>query len=110
MEQSLSFIVLWTVSFALSVAIFTAIIKWLMNKTDITNKTKKLVFVAGGFAFCTPFPFPLSIFGMFFLPSIFAITEFGGDYFWKLQAFTIPSCIFSFLICAVIAKIIFKDD
>lgn len=104
----LSFIVLWSICFTLAMVIYLAAVKWILNKLNLKHKTKKILFVFGGFFLCTPYPFPLSIFGMFFLPSAFAISDIGSEYFWQLQAFIIPSYIFSLLFCFIIANKSFK--
>jgi hypothetical protein len=99
----------WTGCFLLFALIFMAATKRVIKGSNLANNTKKGLFIIGGVTLFTPFPFPLSMFGIFFLPSLFAVSEIGSDYFWKLQPIIIPSYFFSLLLFFFIARKIFKD-
>ncbi len=98
------FIVWWTICYSVSIGLFGLIIKKLMSRLSLTTKSKQSIFTLGGTVLCTPLPFPVSIFSIISLPSIFAIPSIGSDYFIRIQEFAIPSFIFSFLLCLKLSK------
>ena len=98
----------WLVVFSLSIAIFGLIIIKLLKLTKLRIFQKRAIFSICGSLLSTPLPFPVATILTALLPSVFAISAIGTDYFSRIADEGITSFIISFSLCVLLSVILIK--